>query len=259
MNMQGRKIKAAFVWNWKNTFVSMGIFYGIMLLVNSLLSIIFYVSGITEGSMQLRMSATIWLFVMGIVLYGQGIRVCLSMGVSRRSFILAYSVYMLSLAAAACVVNILLETIFQRTAGGLGGNTLVLSVTPGGLGISTRPAEYASRLAYAASYAVSSLMGCLLSVVCGAFIGAAYYKMGRLAKVGVSIGVPLALVAAVSLALAGALPSEAYTVINAFLQWVAASAVNGWLLALGSAVILLLCVWLMSRRAPIKGASVATM
>lgn len=260
------KIKQAFIWNWRNTVLSMAILYGILLVVYILLSITFYLAGWADnGSIQMRNSSSIWLFVMGIVLYQQGIRMSLSMSVSRKSFFASFALYLLSLSAATTLADLALMFAFSGVTNTFPprGMEILVSFFPNdfsSLYYSDVQLLFGSRTCTILAVTAGDLLtGGLLIASVGAFIGAAYYRMNRITKVAVSIGVPVLILLLISLLAAGVMPAFAYTAVTGFLSWYFAGTANAWLCAGVIAALLLLFTWLMTRRAPIRGAAVVSM
>lgn len=246
------KLKQMTAWSIKNNLKSYGVFFLIYAAVIIALCIfITVVAGKSEDSGSFNSGVgTIFLFVTGIVMFAMQLRVGLANGVSRRSVFGAYLVSTLttSVVAALGEIVLLLPAHAILTGNGL---TLMPMLFVG---------EYTADpfLSWILVFLISFTSG-LMVMAMGLFIGGAYYRMGKLLKVLVSVGVP-ALILFGTPAMLYLMPSSWLQAISnnmvlPFIQFFFATPWNTMLLFLLITVVLLCLIWLLIRRAPAKAAA----
>jgi hypothetical protein len=243
-------------WTWRNSLLSMGILYGVSLIVYIAFSVAVALTGV-EAVIMMRPATGIWLFIMGIVTYQQCIRVGLSHGVSRLSVWRGLAVHALSMAAVTALADTVLAVAFNpwtNTAGFAVADigSIIRAMNPEMTAADVNSPGIVAQLALlqCLGYIVSGLA----AVATGYFVGAGYYRMNSLAKILVTVLLPLAFMVGLIVLAENLLTGWLSDAIIAFATW-ALSGLNMLLVFGVVAVALMSLVWPMMRRAPIKAAS----
>lgn len=200
-------------------------------------------SGATVGG---SISSGIFLFVMGIVLFGQNLRIGLANGVSRKTLSLGSVISVVLLSLVSAVVNLGFAEIWSLITGG-----------------AASAAQYTYAEYFANSGVVLGIVAMLLIDLCtnlicfaaGYFVGGGYYRMNKLAKVLVSVLVPVALIIGLPILvvyLPAGILQPLGRMVASVLSFIFSSPYNYSLVLLIGAALCGLFAWLLVRRAPLK-------
>ena len=236
-------------WNWKNSYFSLLIFYTVIILLYIFAAVLLTVQSENIQLNGANMSACVMLMILGIVLFSQGIRFGLVNGVSRRSIYGGMAMFSVVLTLLMTAVDTLLSALFNSVSSGI-MNTFEL-LYPGFI-------ESHSAFQNILSVILASLAFNLLATILGFFIGAIYYRMNKVVKMVVSIGVPAFFVMVLPMGFM-LLPESVQASIFEFIGNVGvtlfATPYTFALTFLGISVILGFFIWLLIRRAPAKTVS----
>lgn len=240
------RLKQMTIWSIKECMKSYGIFAGAYALVLLLLSfIVGFISAQEDGSSSGTFSygsSTIFLFIMGIIIFSQYLRVALANGVSRKTTFGALTLCVVTLSAAAALGESLLIMLVN----------LQLKVPKELQG------AFFSDMPFYLHFLMMFCTGLAVAFV-GLFIGGAYYRMNKITKILVSIMIPAVLVFGLPTVFMVLPESATASIVSNVLMpvfrfftgsiW---SCMGGSLIIAG---IFLVFVFLLIRRAPIKTAS----
>ena len=235
----GRMLK----WSFQSIWMSLVIFYSILVALYIISTAV--VLSFDRSTIDISVStgaSQIMLFTLGIILFSQGLRVALMHGVSRRSAYCAFLITCISLPVVMAALDTLISMAFYKIDSG----PITDVFFHGGTVIERFFALAAEGF---------------LAMALGFFISAAYYRMNKLTKILVSVLVPVTLFAGVPLlvVLTGfhINPNRQF---DAFLfelvKWIQQSYLTISLLMCLVALLCLLFVWLLMRRAPAKPTTV---
>ncbi len=220
------------------------LFYGILVLILLLFTLLLTMTT-SSGTMGTGSATMIFLFVLGIVAFYKYVKTGFTFSVSRRTVFLSLLLSGVVVAALAGVVDTLIawlgplllyqqgEIIIYFGEFFVTANTFVSVV---------------STLCY-------YLVGALVSLTVGYFVGGLYYRMNKGLKIAVSVGVPITCFVALPILLSMAPP-----VVVDFLQsiliplsdFLSGSPLNMALFFLLIAAVCTFFVWLLIRKAPVK-------
>ncbi|MGI6201557.1 MAG: hypothetical protein ACOYJA_12385 [Christensenellales bacterium] len=223
-------------WNLRNSVTSLVVFYGVLLAIYTLSSVILSVGGNQVHVNGFDFATLVMLLTLGIVLFGQSLRFGLAAGVSRRSVYVGFLFFDLAVSLITMGGNLLLNLgvpPFSNVLMTLYGSGAYWSV--------------------AASNLCLNLMACLV----GYCIGGAYYRMGKVLRIGVSISVPAVLVFILPIGLMSApeaVQQAVFSVFERLFAFLGASPLNLAVCSLAVAALLALASYLFIRRAPVKAA-----
>lgn len=241
------KIKQMLRWNWQNSWLSPVIVYGVMAAICLLSFILATAAGDSHVTFSgVSMSSTVLVFVLGIVLFSQGLRFGLTNGVSRRSVFWAFGVFMLMFAVIIAAADFLLDKLFSALLGPT--NELLPALYP----------SYAEEKGVFPSFlamAVCSISLKLATGLFGYFIGGAYYRMNKVLKLVISISVPALLVVVLPIAVS-LLPADGQKalleIVTAVARFLFSTPYALTLVATGMIILFYFFSWLFIRRAPAK-------
>lgn len=232
-------------WYWENTYLGLVIMYGVLVGVVVLLTTIFSMAPV-DGEVHFQsveISSSVMLFVMMLVFFPQGLRFALGNGTARKTVFLSMISFTLVISLFVNILNVGFERMVS-----------LLSITSTSVLELIYPTQ-----SFAAFMGVFFARWC--ATVCmafvGFFIGGAYYRMGKLTKVLVSVLVPCAFVFGIPFFIAYAPQSWVMGVLN-FLRNLAAylqpSAYRAGMLMLAIGAVFGGASWLFLRKAPLKTA-----
>ena len=231
-------------WAWQNAYISLIVYFAIMTglyLLFTAADRLFHTQGEVNG---ISVSSFVMLFVVSLVLFAQSVRFGLGNGVSRRSIFFGLCVHALGVSALLTLADSLFLAVFglfTDTSGEL--LNLIYGMRATGQGAS------------AVSLMVGAFACNLFASILGFFIAGANYRMNRVVKLIVSIGVPGPLLIGTPLVLA-ALPAPVVRslgqAVGSFFSFMGRSPYHLALPLTGTVVVLGFFCWLLIRRAPLK-------
>lgn len=244
------KLKQMTLWFSKTGAISIGVYYAAVLLLHILSLILFQATPGTISFNGVETSLFIVMLVIGIVSFGQNLRFGLANGVSRRSVYLSFCFFLVPAA--------LISALFSEGLLALVSSFSAHAVTNLFYELYRPYTEQAG--AFFGHFAVVVCSGCisLFFGLLGYLIGGAFYRLGKIGRYVLVIGLPVGLFGVLPIFLS-LLPEDAY-------PWIA-----GWLIQAGRflmgspfrlalafllpSVLLAGLCWLLIRRAPLKTAS----
>lgn len=247
MNM---RVKQMTRWTLGDMLPSWGIFFGVYALVilAVTVAIVWNIGGIGVGTKSVGIgSGTIYLFIAGLIMFPTYLGVGFANGVSRRSVFFSFGICAAVFSAMTAIGEMLLSIPLYL----LTGNEIRTFMQLPGL---------ASGSAQWVYWAVSLLLvfcGNLMTSMLGFTISGGYYRMNRMARLVVSILVPLLLLIGIPVVWVQLLTEAARqalwdSMIWPVVQFFTSSAVNQMLVYLAAAVVFGACVWLLLRKAPVR-------
>lgn len=242
-------IRRLFRWNWQNSYISLVVLYSIMIFILCFFSVVNALVPAESSVSGLSMTSSVMLFVLGIVLFSQGLRFGVANGASRRSIFMGFAAFIISMTLAVTVIDLLLHHLFL-----LFGMSSVDIVDT----LYTEFGTLKNGLAAETAITICRIVATLAFSAFGFFIGGAYYRMNKPMKIIVSVGAPLLLVFGLPLTI-GLLPAPARNVLSravvAVLEFLMKSPYNMALVSLGFLLVFATLSWLLMRRAPVKAAN----
>ena len=227
-------------------------FYGIYLAVMVALHLTVFLSFRVSGAISEEgftsggdVASGIYLLVIAIIAFGQGLRVGLANSVTRRTVFCGQTLHALALALVVSAANLLVGFIF-----GYFTNYIMMADV-------MFPAYFESTGSFPALLA-RFLFGTatgFLTISGGLFIGGAYYRMSKLPKILVSVLVPFLLLFGLPglFAFLPAATKQALTSwYNGVSGFVMRSPLSLSVFCLALSALALLFIWLLLRRAPVK-------
>lgn len=240
------KLKQMLLWQWKANRTAFLIFYCIIAVVTTVGTIIVAslgqvapataIGGVQSGAsfaiiemdtgtirfgMVTMIPAAIFLFIAGLASFGENLRVALANGASRRTNFKSLMLFILAASVLTSGICLLLDSIPRLSPGTY---FPMFSEGPGEL--------------FVYFFSIS-----LFALSLGHFIAGGYYRMNTLAKILVSVCVPVLLIYLLSVGTSSPLYQFSDWMID---DW------NASLFLCGCSAILLTLGWLLMRRAPIK-------
>ena len=233
-------------WGWQNFWISLAVFYGIMLALTLIGTVILIRIGEDVGaSVQVDSAGAILALVTGILQFGYLLRWGGSSGVSRRSIFVGAALFTVSYSATLALVSLTFR-LMEHFGLGTGMYGMLY------------PAWNTWSIPHIFSQLLWNLSTALSMQALGYLLGAAFYRLGKYGKIVLAAGLPLTL----TVVLPGAISLLPDDWRNSLLQWVGEALsylgqspyhVIGCLLA---AFVLAGAVsWLLVRRAPVKPAT----
>ena len=239
------KLAAPFKYQLRDMIRSTGIYYLVILLILalSLLSVITIRFNGGSANMPFRFISGWFLFVIGLCTFKEYFLYFVQNGVSRRSFFVSKLLAMGTLCVLVALVDSLLVLVCSQL---FPGNYFQFTSLSG-----EDAHSYLPSLCYA-------ICQNLLIFAAGSFITVLYYRLNKVGKLIVSIGVPALLLFGLPILLVGTAVSES-SFLSILVRWIADAL--AWifdalervcLLCLALTAVILICTWLLQRRAAVK-------
>lgn len=242
------KLAAPFKYQLRDMIRSTGIYYLVIVLILalSLLSVVTIRFSGGTASMPFNFISGWFLFVIGLCTFKEYFLYFVQNGVSRRSFFVSKLLAMGTLCILVALVDSLLALLCTRL---FPWGDFQFAFFAGAF--QEGAAGYLLELGY-------TVCQNLLVFAAGSFITVLYYRLNKVGKLIVSIGVPALLLFGLPVLMVGT-ASGGSTILHTLVNWVADALI--WvfndpgrvcLLLLVLTAILLVCTWLLQRRAAVK-------
>ena len=242
------KLKQMTIWIAKNGLVSIGVYLIAMAVLYSAFSIAL-ASGNDHVTVNgMGVSLYVMLLILGIVHFAQNLRFGLANGVSRRSVYLGFMLFLVPTTVAAVLVSEVLLLLVSLISHDM--SDLLYYLFDGYIG---------SRGAFAGHLAVlvcSTAFGLFFGTL-GYLIGAAFYRLGRVGRYTMGIGLPVFLFGVLPLVFAVLPDAWTFRLLEALAsvgRFLIASPYRLALPLFVAAAGMALLSWLLIRRAPLKTA-----
>lgn len=232
------KIKELYLWQMINIKKSLYIFYSIIYAIYLFSIVILKITGNPRvGGMDV--SSVIYLFLAGLIFFGETFKFALCNGVSRKTILITNVFTTLSLTAAMTLIDIFNRWFFCFIAG-LDDTTIFNYVYRGGNLISRIICTFGVYMLFASI---------------GYFIGGLNSRMGKMLKLLVYITLPVLIIVGVPLGISilseTAIQSLGKFFSN-FFSYITASPYNMFLVAIVSSVVFYIFSVFLVRKAPLK-------
>lgn len=244
----------AFKYRFGESIRSITGFFAVMVLIFILFTAYFSGSAGAYGEFSLScfgVAGAIALFVVGICTVREHLRLCLQMGVGRSTAFISEAVSAVLVCLALAVGGELLMTAAQTAAVGRGNVHIVDIYQLLYVGFEPDTLSFSQHIYGALVNAALFICG----YAGGAFISLVFYRLPKVWKIVVAVGVPLLLMLVFPIAISESGLGDAFsTAVISVFNWMGESAVNWVLMFTGSAAVLAVLNWLLLRRAPITEA-----
>lgn len=253
--MKNMNLLPAFRYRLKNSLFSSGIFFGIMVLVTALLSVVFigFSSDGARGSISsYTFSASIMSFVLGICSVREDLRLSIQHGVSRKTSFIAGICSALCIGLVLALAGEILLAVSQ--AAFKGSESFYVTDIFQMIYLET----FAMKLSFS-QHAQSLFFGLSIYIctyMAGMLISLVFYRLNKLWTVIVAVGVPVFFTVGLPLLIdrAGLWPVIAGP-LGVFYKWFIKSPLSAVIFFLVCSAVLMMFSYLLVRRAPIKPAA----
>lgn len=245
------KIKEMIAWNWKVNWISLVSAMCIILFVNALLISLFTFAFPEE---EVRISTTegcapVMSLVIGMVTYAASLRFGGANSVSRRSVYLGHLGFAVTFCAAMILSFAVLDLAFSWSHMMKNDQVFCLMY---GRWMQGRPAWQGTGVRM-----VWSAVLCISLSMLGYFLGGAFYRLGKMGKLVLAIGLPVGLFGILPMVIL-ALPEQTQQALMRewarLVGFVVRSPGHSGLIALSAAAVFAALGWLLVRRAPVNPA-----
>lgn len=244
-------LKPALAYRFTESIRSLLLYFAIMVAVVFLFTGFFAFNAGENGDTTMSAygaSSAIAMFVVGICTIREHLRLCLQMGVSRRTAFVSEAISAVMTCLCLAAAGELIMAAAQYLAIGRANIHIFDMYQLLYVGLDVRalsPGQHLCSLFVNAALFIAGYAG-------GAFISIVLYRLSKLWKTVVCIGVPVLLIFVFPIAIRESGLGIAFSAtVMSFMSWIGQSAVNWMLFFTGIAVVVAVFNWLLLRRAPI--------